>query len=106
MNNNLFIYSFNSFDDYCEFCEYIHKFIIKNTSLKLNNSSLYLYNSKYYLCININETKSEFLKSLHYSLIEFGKFVDSPELFERKLIEYGDPVFKKNAIQECIKYFK
>lgn len=102
----MFIYSFDSFDDYCEFCKYIQKSTLENAYSVLNNSSLYLFNSKYYLCIYINESNSEFLRSLHYSLIEFGKFIDSAELFERKLKEYGKIIFKINAIDNCVKYFK
>ena len=48
INNSLVIYSFNSFDDYCEFCKYISLHLNSETYLKLRKVSLSLYNSKYY----------------------------------------------------------
>ena len=103
--NKLSIYMFNSFDDYIEFCNYINKSVDKNTYTKLKISSLYQYNSKYYLCIAINNDNLNFLKSIHCSIIEFGTYIINSDLYERKLIEYGNLVFKADAINECIKAF-
>lgn len=103
--DNPLIYAFNNFDDYLEFCKYINKFLMKNT-YQILDSSLYLYKSNYYLCIYMPNLDSKNLKSLHYSLVEFAKLINYSDLFERKLKEYGKVIFKSNAINDCIKFFK
>ena len=79
---------------------------INNTYVLLKKSSLYLYKSKYYLCVYINDKNMNSFKSIHYSIIEFGTHVNNSDMFERKLKEYGNVVFKTNAINNCIKHFK
>lgn len=105
-NNSLSIYSFNNFEDYLEFCTYLNNSLNNNTSLTLKESSLYQYNSKYYLCIKMTTKNSNIFKIIHYAITEFGSHINNSDLFERKLIEYGTAIFKTNAINNCIKYFK
>lgn len=105
INNSLVIYSFNSFDDYCEFCNYLNLHLNNETFTKLKKVSLYLYNSKYYLCIHITKTNLSIVKTINYEISEFGNNIDNPELFERKLLEYGKIIFKTNAIYNCIRTF-
>ncbi len=105
INNSLVIYSFNSFDDYCEFCNYLNLHLNNETFTKLKKVSLYLYNSKYYLCIHITKTNLSIVKTINYEISEFGNSIDNPELFERKLLEYGKIIFKTNAIYNCIRTF-
>ena len=64
-----------------------------------------LYNSKYYLCIHINKSNLPIVKAINCEISEFGNTVDNPDLFERKLLEYGKAVFKANAISNCVKAF-
>ena len=103
LKNSSYIYVFNTFDDYLEFCTYIEKQSTNNIFDKLTHSSLYQYNSKYYLCIT--NTNLDIFKQLHCSIIEFGTSIANSNLFERKLIEYGKAIFKTNAISECVKSF-
>lgn len=105
INSNLVIYSFNTFDDYCEFCNYLSLHFKNETFIRLKKSSLHLYNSKYYLCVHINRTNLPIVKSIIYEISEFGNSIDNPELFERKLLEYGKIIFKANAISNCVKAF-
>ena len=99
----LSIYTFNSFDEFCDFCTYMNNSPLNK---KLRNSVLYLYNSKYYLALyNINVSLKSF-KSLHCAITEFSTYVINSEIFERKLIEYGKIIIEKNAINTCIKHFK
>ena len=105
INNSLVIYSFNSFDDYCEFCKYLSMNLNSETYLKLKKVSLSLYNSKYYLCIHINKSNLPVVKAINCEISEFGNSVDNPELFERKILEYGKIIFKTNAISNCVKAF-
>lgn len=105
INEDLVIYSFNSFDDYCEFCKYLSLHLKSETYLKLKKVSLCLYNSKYYLCIHINKSNLPIVNTINYEISEFGNSVKNPDLFERKLLEYGKVIFKTNAILNCVKAF-
>ena len=105
INENLVIYSFNSFDDYCEFCKYLSLHLKSETYLKLKKVSLCLYNSKYYLCIHINKSNLPIVNTINCEISEFGNSVKNPDLFERKLLEYGKVIFKTNAILNCVKAF-
>ncbi len=105
VNEGLVIYSFNSFDDYCEFCKYLSLHLKSETYLKLKKVSLCLYNSKYYLCIHINKSNLPIVKAINCEISEFGNSVNNPDLFERKLLEYGKVIFKTNAILNCVKTF-
>lgn len=102
---NLSIYSFNTFDEYLEFCIYISS-SEQNTYNFLKKSALYLYKSKYYLCIYVTNKDVNSFKSFHYSIIEFASHINNSDLFERKLKEYGKIIFKTNAINTCVKHFK
>ena len=94
------IFCFNNFDDYCSFCEGINTKLQNNLAKKI---SLYIYNSRYYLVLN--KINVNIQKSLYSYISEFAHFVNNPDLFERKLIEYGKLIMKHNAINTCIKHF-
>ena len=101
-NKLLSIYCFNSFDEFCEFCSYIHNSTLNK---KLRKSTLYQYNHKYYLALyNINLSIKDF-KSLHCAITEFSTYVMNAEIFERKLMEHGKTIIEKNAISTCVKHF-
>lgn len=106
MSTNSSIYRFNTFDEYLEFCASLINDNKNNTYAFLKRSTLYLYKSKYYLCLHITNKDINSFKSVHYSIIEFATHLDNSSLFERKLKEYGKVIFKTNAINNCIKYFK
>jgi len=101
--NNLSIYSFNTFEDYIEFCNYIKIYLNNNTYSEFKNSSLYKYKSKYYLLTNLLNLDT--FKSIHCSIIEFATYITNSDLFKRKLIEYGKIIFRTDAVNECIKAF-
>lgn len=99
------IYKFQSFDEFCNFCEYINKkqdFNIKKFS---KNISLYLYNSTYYLVIKDINTSYEHAKSFYNLISEFSIALTFSSAFENKLIEHGKIIMKKNAVTTGIKYF-
>ena len=102
---NLSIYSFNTFDEYLEFCTALNSDKL-HTYAFIKKSILYLYNSKFYLCLYVNSEDIFSFKQIHFLIIEFGIHINNSELFERKLKEYGKIVFKKNAINNSVKYFK
>lgn len=103
--NNLAIYKFNTFEDYLDFCNYIKENLDTSMYKKLSKAILYKYNFNYYLRIPINNINLDLFKSIHCSIIEFATHISNSDLFERKLIEYGNVIFKTNAIFNCIKVF-
>ena len=102
---NISVYEFESFDNFVEFCSYLRTNIDGPTYVKLKKSTLYSYSNKYYLVINLNSFKIDIFKTLHCSIIEFGKFISNSDLFERKLVEYGKVIYKTNAIGKCTNVF-
>ncbi len=98
------IYKFDNFEGFCTFCECICKndnFDIKKYS---KNISLYLYKNTYYLVVKNINISYEFAKLFYHIATEFSTPLFS-DLFENKLIEYGTPIIKRNAITTGIKYF-
>ena len=100
------IYSFESFDTFCEFCSFISNTLEEQQILDFaKESSLYEYNSNYYLVLSNINVNSNSLKYICSSITEFAHFVNSSELFESKIKEYGKLVIEKNAILTCMEYF-
>ena len=67
--------------------------------------SLYLYKEKYYLVFTDINLNINLLKTFCSSITEFAHFVNNSDLFESKLLEYGELVIKNNAINTCINHF-
>ncbi len=102
MTSDILIYKFEHFDDFCLLCSYLDKKDLLQISKK---NSLYIYQNKYYLIFNKINLDSKKLKSFYSGISEFANFVLNPDLFERKIIEYGSPIMKNNAIKICNKNF-
>lgn len=101
-HNNIFIYEFNSFDDFADFCLLIDSKKLFEIQHSFNDISLYSYNSKYYLTFIGVKASHEFLSSFCASLTEFSSVVHNANLFNKKLSEYGKVIIKKNAIRKYI----
>ena len=103
-NSNTATYMFDSFDEYCSFCTYLNNSNLGNLKKFAKINSLYEYNSKYFL--TFSEINSEFkdISLVYIAICEFAKLVSNSTCFSSKLIEYGKPIFKNNAIQNGIKY--
>ena len=100
------IYSFESFDTFCEFCTFLRNTLDEKHILDFaKESDLYEYNSNYYLVISKINVNSKSLKYICSSITEFAHFVDSSELFESKIKEYGRLIAEKDAILTCMEYF-
>ena len=104
-NKALSIYSFSSFDEFCDFCIYIANSTLNQYISNLKNSSLILLKGKYYLVLNNLKLSIPDLKSFSYTAAEFASRIINEDLFERKLKEYGKIIIPKNAISTCLKYF-
>ena len=105
LNPNKAIYCFNSFDEYCSFCSFLSNSIFKYMDDFADSISLYEYSKKYYLVFSNIHINTNLLKSFCSSITEFAHFVDDAELFESKLLEYGNVIMNDNAIDTCIKHF-
>lgn len=99
------IYKFNSFDEFCSFCTYLKHSNFYNLTTFVRNNSLYVYNEKYYLILSDINEKNTSIKGLFAIISEFAKCINHSEDFESKLVEYGKPIMKRNAIKRCTKYF-
>ena len=99
------IYSFLDIEEFFKFCEFLSSSSISNISKLAKKVSLYLYKNTYYLVFNDINTEYPDLKHFFSSISEFGKIVSGNNVFERKLIEHGTIIFKKNALSNGIKYF-
>lgn len=105
IDTNTAIYCFDSFDEYCSFCEFLNNNILKYISNLASSISLYEYNDKYYLILCDIHLNNNLLKTFCSSITEFACFVNNANLFMNKLLEYGKLIMKDNAIDMCIKHF-
>ena len=99
------IYCFSCFDNFCDFCLNLNNKVVENISSFAKKQILYFYNNKYYLVLENLNREFKLIKSFASCISEFGHFVNSSELFERKLLEYGEITIKDNAIEICKKNF-
>ena len=95
------IYKFETFDEFCEFCSYISNDLALCSNLKglAKNSSLYLYDNTYFLVVSGINLDFANLKNFYAVISEFAKLMGNNDSFESKLLEYGKPIMKKNAIR-------
>lgn len=100
------IYSFSSFNAFCDFCTFLDKSNYKDKLSKFaKGASLYEYNSNYYLILAKVNLSLDVTKFVCNAITEFAHFVDNSDLFERKIMEYGTLIIKRDAITTCTKYF-
>lgn len=99
------IYCFESFDEFLSYCEFLKNDILIHLEDFSSASKLYEYNNKYYLVLEDIKMNANLLKSFASSITEFAHFVNDSDLFESKLLEYGNIIFKDNAISMCLKHF-
>ena len=103
------IYAFPSFDVFCDFCKSLYKsnpnsvLYIENFSKQI---SLYRYNDEYFLVLSdvSNIPEIQLSKKFCSSIVEFGNFVSSSQVFENKIKEYGKNIISHNAISTCLRY--
>lgn len=83
-------FSFETFEQFYEFCTFIHN----NNNLEIkkisNNISLYLYNSIYFLAIENINVDYIYLKQFYMALSEFGTLHSFSPNFRNKLDEHGE----------------
>ena len=100
------IYSFDTFDDVCDFVLLLKNLNIPGLITFTKDFSLYTYKNNYYLIMeNINKDFSG-IKSFLCALTEFGKSVNNSNLFKNKLTEYGELLVKNNFYKTLSKSLK
>lgn len=104
-HSNIFIFKFNSFDDFINLCNFLKNSSDLNLKDFSKNFSLIYYNDTYYLQALECNTCSILLNYLKSFFSEFGKDVSSSSNIEGFLSEYGKVVFARNAIIKCINIF-
>lgn len=103
--NSKILYSFNSFDDFCLFCNSLDTNIVKNLNKISKDITLYFFKNTYYLLIENADTNYIYTKSLINYVAEFGTYSHNSHILCYELSEYGKLIFKNNAIKLCLKYF-
>lgn len=98
------IYTFNSFDDFCDFSNVLIKNNI-NINLIAKNILLYEYIDEYYLVFSKIYSKNLEVKKIFSLISEFATYVNNSKLFKCKLIENGKLLIKNNAIKTAVRYF-
>lgn len=105
LNTDTLIYSFNTFDSFCDFANFINNNSLINLKNIAKSISLHLYRNTYYLIISDFDINSNDLKLFTSAVCEFTSLVHLSDNFEAKILEYGEVIIKKNALQKCFKYF-
>ncbi len=106
INSTYLIYKFNSFDDYCNFIEFmVHNNLSDSTKVS-EKISVYLYNDLYYLVLNNLNTQYKNIAKFYTGITEFGSYVANPDLFISRLYESGALVIKNNAFKRSLSHFQ
>jgi negative regulator of genetic competence, sporulation and motility len=97
--DNILIYKFTSFDDFCNFENFISISAPQLTDKLSTANSLYAYNNCFFLVLqNID---NEYASEISSVISEFATFVESSDLAVRKINEYGSLV-RENVLQNNI----
>lgn len=105
VNSKKAIYCFETFDEFLGYCEFLKSDILKNIEDFSSHARLYEYRNQYYFVLEDLQMNVNLLKSFASSITEFAHFVDDSNLFESKLLEYGNVIFEDHAVTKCFKHF-
>lgn len=85
--NNIMIYKFSNFDDYCNFENFLSISLPNFIDYFSEANSLYKYNGYFFLVLE--NFKSEYMTRLSSAICEFAIYVDNSDLVIHKIKEYG-----------------
>jgi len=105
LTQNFIIYAFPSFEDFIEFCIGYQNSPFLELKKCLNTACLYELNSTYYFVLSACFADMSALKKFSTFIAEFAEFIHDPDLFARKLQEYGKLIIKTNPIKTTLKNF-
>lgn len=100
--SNHLLYKFITFDDYCDFMEFLLSNNLNDSFKIADKITLYTYNKNYYLDLyNIN-AKYKKLSIFITTITEFSSYILNPDLFICKLNEIGTIFIKNNALKKSL----
>ena len=104
-NNDIFIFKFNSFDDFVALCNFLNSFSFLCLKDLSKNFSLIYYNNTYYLKFIKTKEFSVALDFIKIFFDEFGENVSNSSNIDGFLSEYGKVIFSRDAITKCLYSF-
>lgn len=105
INSSQLIYKFNTFDDYCNFIEFLIYNNLEDAIKIADKILIYLYNNNYYLVLNNLNTTYNKISTFLTSITEFASYVIEPNLFICRLTESGTLFVKNNAFKKSFIHF-
>ena len=99
------IYKFNTFDDYCNFIEFLLGNKLSDAYKLAEKITVYTYNNFYFL--DLFMLNPNYKNTMIFSTIvtEFGSYVLNADLFISKLNEAGTVFIKSNALKKSFLKF-
>ena len=105
INISNLVYKFNSFDDYCNFLEFMLHNNFEDASKIANKIFVYVYKNNYYLVLSNLNTTYKKIYTFFTVITEFASYVQEPDLYVRRLSESGTIAIKNNAFKKGFNYF-
>ena len=105
MSTASLIYRFNTFEDFCNFAEFLSTSELGNVDKISKSSLLYSYNDYYYLIFNDVNVKYPNLRSFYSAITEFGTYIEYSDALAAKLHETATLIIKNHVVKVATKYF-
>lgn len=103
--NELFIYKFETFDDFINLCIFLKNFDFLCLTEISKDFSLFYCKGTYYLSFIETDNSSIVINYIKTFFDEFGKNVSNTAGIDGTLNEYGKVIFSKNALLKCLNSF-
>lgn len=103
--NELFIYKFETFDDFINLCNFLKNFDFLCLTEISKDFSLFYCKGTYYLSFIETDNSSIVINYMKTFFDEFGKNVSNTVGIDGILNEYGKVIFSKNALLKCLNSF-
>ena len=105
INISNLVYKFNSFDDYCNFIEFMLHNKLEDAIKVANKIIVYVYNDNSYLVLS--DFYITYIKSYSFftAITEFASYMPEPDLYVCRLSESGTIAIKNNAFKKGFNYF-
>lgn len=105
INISNLVYKFNSFDDYCNFIEFMLHNKLEDASKVANKIIVYVYNNSYYLVLSDLNITYKKVYTFFTAITEFASYMPEPDLYVCRLSESGTIAIKNNAFRKGFNYF-
>lgn len=103
--NELFIYKFETFDDFINLCNFLKNFDFLCLTEISKDFSLFYCKGTYYLSFIETNNSSIVFEYMKTFFDEFGKNVSNAAGIDGILNEYGKVIFSKDALLKCLNSF-